>query len=345
MKYLSDEPATKDSLGRDEIVTSFKQCVESCKTPFAIGLCGTWGTGKTTLMKLVKKELDDNNSTDPKILTIWFDTWQYQTTEDIEIALLYKTYKTFITKLKDSSIRSKVDELFIKTVNAFLALASGLKFSLGPSGLGFEVETKKIPNESEKVIEKNSSLEKIQAPYLARDNFEEFIEKIKKSLNVDKLVFFIDDLDRCSSRNAVKVLEYLKNYLNIDGCVYVLGLDKKTIKRHIEKENVSMSEEIEFLDKIIQLEFQIPIIDRKKLSKFVQSIYEENFSSECEEFLLVGLGENPRYIKRFINTLALTYNLVADDSINNNLRETIEKKFRKIEEKDFKKKPRKNFKK
>ena len=42
---------------------------------FSLGIYGEWGTGKTTLMKLVEKKLKQAHD---NILPIWFNAWRYE---------------------------------------------------------------------------------------------------------------------------------------------------------------------------------------------------------------------------------------------------------------------------
>ena len=50
----------------------------------------------------------------------------------------------------------------------------------------------------------------------------------------NRLVVFIDDLDRCMPEKAIEVLEAIKLFLDVQGCIFVLGLDQEVIARGIE---------------------------------------------------------------------------------------------------------------
>jgi len=308
---LNDEPAKQDLLGRDKTATTFKNYIQNCDTPFVIGIYGTWGTGKTTLMKLIREKLTQSSRN--KVLTIWFDAWQYQTAQDIEITLLQKTYEVF-KQHKSTSPSPKTEKVFNSALQAFKALTSTVtSATINVPGIGVEIDTKKVREVVEAIesATRDQDSEKNRQICLVRDQFEELVEKIKQDLSIDRLVFFIDDLDRCTSKNAVKIVETLKNYLNVKGCVFILGVDKKTLEQHLKKEDIAISEEYEYLDKIIQLPFYIPVIEKKRLEHFINKIFPNNFDNTYKNLLFLGLGDNPRFIKRFVNTLALGKDLIS----------------------------------
>ena len=73
---LKDIPITNnedESLGLGTYATVLSKFIERCDTPLTIALQGDWGSGKTSLMNLIKESLDGNQ----KYKTIWFNTWQY----------------------------------------------------------------------------------------------------------------------------------------------------------------------------------------------------------------------------------------------------------------------------
>jgi hypothetical protein len=64
--------------------------------------------------------------------------------------------------------------------------------------------------------------------------------------------------------------------------------------------------EVSYLDKIVQLPFDIPPIRVEWMEKFVAPLLGEDLK-RCKDLLIEGLGGNPRQIKRFVNTLTLCH--------------------------------------
>ena len=78
------------------------------------------------------------------------------------------------------------------------------------------------------------------------------------------LVIFIDDLDRCLPDKVVQVLETIKLFLDKQGCVFVIGADVNVIREavtsHYKNINLTGESASDYLEKIIQLRFELPPI-------------------------------------------------------------------------------------
>lgn len=104
---IGDEPATRDLLGRQDLVESLAAMLDHPRqgTPFTIGLLGDWGSGKTTVMKLLERELvglPENHGADRpvmrrhKFVCAWFNAWQYEKTGDLAAGLAQETVKALV---------------------------------------------------------------------------------------------------------------------------------------------------------------------------------------------------------------------------------------------------------
>ena len=86
---LDDQPAAQDYLDFNSYVQALKELVihSSTKTPLTLGIFGRWGTGKTTLMRMLERELKSAG-----IATVWFNAWQYGNEDELWAAFLQSIF-------------------------------------------------------------------------------------------------------------------------------------------------------------------------------------------------------------------------------------------------------------
>lgn len=284
-----DEPTSNDRLNREHYAKAFAQLSSSCKTPMVIGIYGSWGVGKTSLMKLTERFLDTD-----KIISIWFDPWQHQFDENPIVSLAHTLVQTLGKNVKEEG----------KKILAVISAAFGSTIFKSITGLSAKdiLQFGKIYEEERFQVR--------EARVLLKEHFEKLVEKVKKSGSKSRrIVFFIDDLDRCMPDEALKLLEALKLYLNFEDCVYFLGVDRFALEQSIKHRYKGLEmNEADYLEKIVQLPFTVPPIEPQCLDSFIEPLL-SNALQECRELLIEGLSDNPRQVKRFINTLTLNHNL------------------------------------
>ena len=191
----------------------------------------------------------------------------------------------------------------------------------------FEIKGLKIKGGVAKKIVKNfQTAHHPEKPYL--NEYEHAIEKWVKdtlSRNDERMVIFIDDLDRCMPDIALQVLEALKLYLNIDRLIFVIGMDRgiveKAVKAYCKDKNIDIEDddsyEKKYLDKMFQVELQLSPLKNEMdiyLDEQLQTVeYEQNLEYKDEQGnkkfytlfkrLISKYGvRNPREVKRLINS-------------------------------------------
>ena len=290
---LNDEPASKDRLNRDKYADAFARLAETCETPLVVGLYGTWGTGKTSLMRLIERKINKE-----KALSVWFDPWQHQFDESPLLALVH-------TLTAAANLGSQAEKLLTVVASAFGSMILKATTSLS---------LKDIDELGERLERERFMVRDAQVRL--RDHFHAIVETARGN-SKKRLIFFIDDLDRCVPLQIMKMLESLKLYLNLPECVYFLGVDRAALECSIKLQykDVDLSER-NYLDKIVQLPFTIPPIVYDSLGEFIQHLLPRELKG-CRDLLATGLGENPREIKRFVNSLILNHNLAVSAAIRN----------------------------
>ena len=340
---LDDLPTDRDALDFSPYVRTLVSVCKTASTPLTIGVFGTWGSGKTSLMKMVQKGLPRNYT------VAWFDAWKYDKEDTLWRAFLLtillaveakvgetEELKTLQTMLyrgleleKSGGVTIDLAKLGAKVAQG--AVQIGLSFipplaqltklveELQKSGLQNlgEDSVDAIRRERTKIfIEQVRSLEQFQ------DKFRSLVQSYVTAKN-GQLVVFVDDLDRCLPDKALEVLEAIKLFVDAPGCVFVLGLDHEVIARGVEirykdfvrQENGQRIHPIDgarYLEKIIQLPFTIPPVERADMGDFVCALSQEWPHVECPRVFAEGLGNNPRQIKRTVNVFLMLSRLAEE---------------------------------
>ncbi|MGD2095776.1 MAG: P-loop NTPase fold protein, partial [Phycisphaerales bacterium] len=291
MRMLTDNPIlhiNNDKFGHDNYAKLISSSIrDTSDLPFCIGVFGQWGTGKTSLMRMIKEDLEEC----PRIKTIWFNPWKYDRQESLWSALI----QTILYRISESEGRN---DLRKKALN--LAKATGwlvLKQSLSRLTAGIVTA-----NNIEALKESISKQDELY--YRHVNHFEEdFEEVINAYSSGGRLAVFIDDLDRCLPENAVTVLESLKLFIGNSRCVFILGMDPYVVEQGINSRygaTLKMSGR-DYIDKMIQVPFFIPPVSFSKLKNCVSVAKTVEYTPPIWQILELGLDGNPRKIKRFVN--------------------------------------------
>ena len=273
------------------------------QTPFTIAINGKWGRGKTTLMRTIREELEteSGSSGNRKIKTVWFDAWKYPETDSMLAALVLEIFEEMgrhgtIDKLKSQMLGGKEINPYKEVSDLARVLTGGLV-------------------EPEKWFEKPAYKEKLSF----YDLFQDYIEKILITFVLEKedgeysdkegvLVIFIDDLDRCPPQNIRKILESINLFFDKEGCFFIFGTDISLISKAIDSEYKDLDgfSGIDYIKKMVQLQFDLPEIHEEDIKEFVEKELEiEDELKTYFNIILGGLESNQREIKRFLNSLNL----------------------------------------
>ncbi|MCK4733402.1 MAG: AAA family ATPase, partial [Methanophagales archaeon] len=284
IKILGDSPTTEDGLGFDSYVNILLEAINNfdASSPLTIGIYGSWGSGKTSLMRMLEKRFEDDN----RVKTIWFNAWAHGREEPIGLALLQQVLIEF---QKDKQTKEKFAK-FAKNFSKLLADAALRK-------------TTEISFEEAKELFKNS----IEVKSTLRNDFE---TAIAECLQDKRLVVFIDDLDRCLPEKTIEILEVIKLFLDVPRCVFVIGVEKEVIERGIEVRYRSGEQGIpisgkDYIEKIIPVPFTLPPIREEDMTRFIESLGISEKERGYTEIVAKGTGCNPRKVKMFLNTLRI----------------------------------------
>lgn len=310
-KILVDEFSSEPTNNYEELSDTLSTIIKNSQPHFTIGIYGEWGTGKTTMMKLVEKKLSDGKERNKsKILPIWFNAWRYEREEQLATIAMMKTIAYAMADHKKFEPVSTI-------------MKKGL-FSFGKDmlrQLALQIMTEKgVEKFEDSFTEKAIFLNSIERDTIYFDGLRAISEQMKKIRHAKqnegyRVVVFVDDLDRCSPKKALEVLESIKVFLDIEGFIYVLGISHKTIDRLITfAYNEVGVQGSDYIKKIIQIPIKLPLWENDDLTKLISEKLSVNLKPEYSKLLsknaeiISKVAENnPRQLKRFINSLIIVY--------------------------------------
>lgn len=319
---IPEDPA-EDLLGQRPALQTLKRAVTAKGfAPACVALYGSWGAGKTNLMRSAYRELKDEHH------VVWFDPWLYERSDDVLGMLLLTMIRSIPGKDLEQELLTHVSFLvrsatavLSKVVPTLVGAAVG-----GPLGTALGAFAKLDPTELAARLRVESVQDDIQK---LRKDFAVFVEKVTKGREGKRLIVFLDDLDRCLPDKAIWLIEAVKLFLvqgaaePVEGrakapVVFVFGLDRliigEAVRARFPESTLYTGEN--YLEKIFDLSLEAP--RARQANGFVKKLAtaDANVSrlSDALGFSVDGavvevLGHpvfaNPRVIKRTMNRLVL----------------------------------------
>jgi tRNA A37 threonylcarbamoyladenosine biosynthesis protein TsaE len=157
---ITDDIAIKPILDFDRYSDAIVKIVKESYPKFTIGLFGEWGTGKTTLMNSIKKELEKDKE---NIITVWFDAWKYENEKEFALIPLIKTINYSITGENDEkkkNLREALKEAAIFTLGTSSDILSSIVSNYTGKELG-GLFKKSLDDVTSKLIPQLKSLKEL----------------------------------------------------------------------------------------------------------------------------------------------------------------------------------------
>lgn len=264
MNYSADKPIVSkegDLLGRSTFSNKLAKAIYEYNddSGLVIGLFGKWGTGKTSVINMAEEELLRLSKTDDnKPLFVKFSPWNYSDQDNL-ISLFFHSLNNKLDRKENQEIKNKVGNGF-KDYSDALDAAKSFPF-IGPAAQILKV------------------ILKVQGDKLTKvPDLEESKEELKKALLEisRKIVVVIDDIDRLNNSQIRDIFQLVKQVGDFPNVIYVLLMDREVVSSALnEVHNIDGNE---YLDKIIQVPFEIPDITKEKLysilQKKIKNVYE-----------------------------------------------------------------------
>lgn len=329
----NDDPTLIDGFANQDFIKEICSLISNCTPPKGIGINGYWGTGKTSTLLQIYYQLTGKypygdkptdspilEPSDVSIMPIWFEAWRYQHEGQPIVALLNEIRHQMGLWTKFQEKAGKLAGVaLLGTISVFdevIKVASGgvVKPELGKMqaiGNAWEAERfqQALPGQTIRT--------------LLQEAINNVLKSNKNKKN-KKLAIFIDDLDRCEPSVALRLMEGIKVYLNLNNCVVIFGMDQRQVERALVKAlDLTDQDKVdgkaehyarEYLEKICQDIIHLPLADMPKKSFYLMALLEAIIADTNKQHFLNEIRQitnrydclpaNPRKMKALANRIA-----------------------------------------
>ncbi|WP_400257047.1 KAP family P-loop NTPase fold protein [Methanomethylophilus alvi] len=239
-----------DLLNRKDLVDAIATIIRECDVgkSTSIGLCGKWGTGKTSVINMVCNLLKDDES----IKIVNFNPWLY--TDQIDLTKEF--FNVFSAALPGK--RSEVVKRIGKKINKAIELMEPL-----------EVLCESIPLFP--LVKYYSKILSGNDDGVSLSDMKKIISE-KLSKEQCRYVIVIDDLDRLDKSEIMMILKLVRSLADFSNTIYLLSYDEEIVSKAADTEIFKGSD---YLHKIIHLPITLPETDRDAVVESLVRQYAE----------------------------------------------------------------------
>ena len=265
--FLPDDRTILDCLANDILdrnadVVSFCTVLDSCHECTVISLDGAWGSGKTFFVKQAKMLLDvfcDNSELNTEIVeklgriklmnstlnneflvtqkhtTIYFDAWENDKDSDPILSIIYATLKSEQVALNIS--KQKDVKKIISSIAECVTGRNITTFFDSLNGKDLMAELKEA-----------DSIESLM---------RKFLDAAIGNQN-DRLVVFIDELDRCKPTYAIALLERIKHFFTDERVTFVFSINQNQLQHTVKSYYGYGMDASKYLEKCFDISIPLP---------------------------------------------------------------------------------------
>lgn len=270
MNYNTDKPINTDEqdlLGRAFFSNHLGRAIYEYngEDGLVIGVFGKWGMGKTSIINMALNEvnkLSENDKNKPIIMK--FSPWNYSDKDNL-ISLFFQSLKNKIDIQGNERIKQVVGQALVEYSVIFDVLR------LVP-GVGSTVSST-LRNLTETVGKHSTNLPDLDE---TREKIEEGLSEIN-----EKIIIVIDDIDRLINSQIRDIFQLVKQLADFPNVIYILVMDREVVCRALNE--VQKIDGEEYLEKIIQVPFEIPELRKARLNTIFFNKIEQIISDLPEE--------------------------------------------------------------
>lgn len=235
-----------------QFAKDLQEFIKKVDTPYVLGLDGGYGTGKTHFATRFCAQMHE------EIMSLYFSAWE----KDYYNNPMLSFVEMIAWLVKEESERFDMDCIkHAKATIQSLLNASDVILSLQLPffSISYQTNVSRFLKNLKKQILPTDILQK------AKYDLAEFIKRLPNH----KLILIVDDMDRCRPDIAVKTLEVIKHFFDIEGLIVIIPVGKERLTKYINAfyglPTDSREDKEEYLQKFLNETIQIPELNYLKI--------------------------------------------------------------------------------
>jgi uncharacterized protein YjbI with pentapeptide repeats len=310
---IAIDPILDFNLYRNAIVN----IVKTSHPKFTIGIFGGWGAGKTTLINSVDNALQNDKS----LIRVRLEAWRYKW-EQFPIASLLKSIAYALPAEKQfEDLKKKLETSAINFLKNTADILTSIISKYASEE--YEISQEMFDTFKKELNSKIQLIAELDRDTVYFDGFEE-IKKEIKNLRLEnpafRIIVYVDDLDKCSPKKALELLEIIRVFQDVEGFIYIIGISHDILikLRNIEI-NQKNNEGEDYIKNLIQVPIALPKWSNQDTVKLVRDFIKkgmihDKFKDVVDkniELISLAIDNNPREIKRFLNNFIVAHEIFS----------------------------------
>ena len=247
----ADNPFANCKLEREPFAKILTSVIDSAEGGFTMALNGSWGTGKTTFVRMWQKYLEKSG-----YKTAYINAWEMDFATNPLVSIL-----------------GEVGSLTGKDRRAFKKIIKALPKSVRLGAEGF-ISTYTGQGAIKNLFNRHKSFDEDITTYCdQKEALQQFRSELQSFIEANcvgkPLVFFIDELDRCRPDYAVEFLERIKHFFCVDNIIFIVSVDKRHLAESIKGHYGSAAIDTdEYLRRFFDIEYDLPVPEIKYFCEY-----------------------------------------------------------------------------
>lgn len=286
-----------DKLGRflfaTEIASGLINSFRNNNESIVLGINGTWGTGKSTLINFIIQEVERiTKEKNEEIIILKFNPWMFSGQKELQSIFL----KELLLKLQHNK---EILKEAANKISDFMNYFEWVKYIHTGAGEALK--------DSKKFLEVVGGKKDLQ-------QLKDDVDKLLIDSGV-KLYITIDDIDRLSPSEITDIFQLVKLNGNFANTIFILAYDREIVTSALQKQFGENGNK--YIEKIVQIDYTLPTVSSQNIKRIFKDSAEKLFedkelSKAIEEELskekpisFIDYFQSIRDIYRFNNSIKL----------------------------------------